>query len=70
MPLRTISAAARVVRPGRTVQIAAATGPTATPSIHPKIAVRAAVRVGHGRSPSDSRFSVAKNDSASALSRH
>ncbi|MFJ8443373.1 hypothetical protein [Kitasatospora griseola] len=35
-----------------------------------KTAVRTAARLGHGWSSSNSRFSVAKNDSVSALSQH
>jgi hypothetical protein len=40
------------------------------PSIHSKIADRAAARLGHGRSPISSRFKVAKKfDLASACGR-
>lgn len=40
------------------------------PSIRSRIAERAAVRLGHRRSPTSSRLRVAKNDSARALSQH
>jgi len=40
------------------------------PSIHSKIAARAAARVGHALRSSSSVLIVAKNDSATALSQH